>query len=196
MQEPTVVSARILAGLASLTVVVNQAEWQRRAETGCTAVVRLDVLDALLGLPVGLPITVTDLTVRERRVIDRLPNSVVEHRGYDVIRRVEPAADVTHAAVKARDWWCGLVRAGLFAPWCSRSMVLPSRPPNEAEAALQASYYGIGIVIETGTDHVTLVEPEPWVNHRVTPAGWWFTEEVYEQMTSTKSSPVTPTTDH
>jgi hypothetical protein len=195
-QRASVVTTQILGVRVVLTVVVNRDEWRRRADTRCAAITRTDVLDALLGLPLGIPVAVADLTDRERQAVNRLPNSLVQHRGYDVIRRVERVVNVKHAAVKAREWRGGLAQAGRFAPWCSRSIVLSTRPTNEAEAAMQASYYGIGIVVETGTGRVTLVEPEPWVNHRVTPAGWWFTEEVYEQMTSTKSSPVTPTTDH
>src|SRR5262249_13507189 len=77
---PRICRARMFGVRAWLTVSVNNAEWQRRERVGLGALTRWDVLDGLLGLPLGLPVPITALTPHERQLLSRLPDGVVEHR--------------------------------------------------------------------------------------------------------------------
>jgi hypothetical protein len=94
-------------------------------------------------------------------------------------------AECFFAIVFARTWPAALVDALKFAPFCARLTVLESRPADETEACLEASYYGVGLAVQTKNDHTMLVSPEPLVRRRVTAAGWWFTEETYRQIRAT-----------
>lgn len=170
---------------AWLTASVNNAEWRRRERVGLNALTRLDVLDSLLGLPLGLPVPLQGLTRHERRIVSRLPPGVVDRPGDLVIRRAEPVVECFFALVFARTWSAGLVDALKFAPFCARLTVLESRPADETEACLEASYYGVGLAIQAKNDHTMLVPPEPLVHRRVTAASWWFTEETYRQIKAT-----------
>jgi hypothetical protein len=167
---------------AWLSVSVNASEWRRRERYGLGALTGLDVLDGLLGLPLGLPVATEALTARERQLVSRLPRSVVVQCGDAVIRRAEPVVECSLAVVFARSWTAGLGDATKFAPFCQRLMVLASRPDDEIEACLHASYYGVGLLAHTVDRHVMLVSPEPLTGRRVTAASWWFTEEIYRQI--------------
>jgi hypothetical protein len=167
---------------AWLSVSVNNAEWRRRECVGLGALTGLDVLDGLLGLPLGLPVPLQALTTNERQLVSRLPNGVVEQCGDVVIRRAEPVVECFFALVFARTWAYGLADALKFASLCARLIVLESRPIDETEACLEALYYGVGLAVQTTNEHMMLVAPEPLGRRRVTAAGWWFTEEIYRQI--------------
>ena len=170
---------------AWLTVSVNNAEWWRRERVGPHALTRLEVLDGLLGLPLGLPVPLQALTTHERQIVSRLPDGVAEQRRDVVIRRAEPVVECFFAIVFARTWSAGLADALKFAPFCARLTVLESRPADEPGACLEASYYGVGLAVQAKNDHTMLVSPEPLARRRVTAAGWWFTEETYRQIRTT-----------
>ena len=102
-------------------------------------------------------------------------------RGWMVLRQVVQPLTVDLAVVPARSWRRGLEQAGRFARFCSRAVMLP-RPPRELDdLAMQADYYGIGVVVVDADDAV-LVVPEPFRRSRHTPAGWRFLEQVYAQL--------------
>lgn len=65
---------------AWLTLSVNNAKWRPRERVGLGAVTGLDLLDGLLGLPLGLPVPVEVLTTPERQLVCHLPHGVVEQR--------------------------------------------------------------------------------------------------------------------
>jgi hypothetical protein len=173
---------QVLGVRAWVAAAVNDAEWQRRERAGLGGLTGLDVLDGLLGLPLNVPIPVQALTGRERRLVQRLSPGVVDQHDGVLVRRAEPVLEVVLAVVFARAWAAGLVRASAFASYCPRLMVLPSRPADEALVCAQASYYGVGISVAAGNDYLMLVAPEPVAERRVTAAGWWFAEEVYQQL--------------
>lgn len=175
---------RLFGVKAWLALSVNDDEWRRREGAGLDGVTGLDVLDVLLGLPLGMSVRVDAMTTRERRLVSRLPDGVVEQRDGAVVRRAEPVIEVTLAVVFARSWPTGLVSASRFASYCPRLMVLSSRPVDEVSACTQASFYGTGVAVLAGNDPVMLMPPEPLVDRRVSAAGWWFTEEVYRQVKS------------
>ncbi|MDQ3900722.1 MAG: hypothetical protein M3319_09860 [Actinomycetota bacterium] len=176
---------RMFGVRAWLTASVNNAEWRRRERVGLDAMTRVDVLDGLLGLPLGLPVPLYALTTHERQLVSQLPPGVVDQPGDLVIRRAEPVVECFFALVFAPTWSAGLADALKFAPFCARLTVLESRPADETAACLEASYYGVGLAIQARNDHTMLVPPEPLVRRRVTAAGWWFTEETYRQIKAT-----------
>jgi hypothetical protein len=89
---------------------------------------------------------------------------------------------VQFAMVAATDWRVGLKRAGQFAPFCARAMLLPAPPANSGDLEAQASYFGIGVCLFVKRQLRMLVEPRPYARRRHTPALWWFAEEAYRQI--------------
>lgn len=196
MTDPTeslrlrISSVRIFNTRALLTLRINEPERRRREQLGLGALTRLDTLNGLLGLPLDLPVAMADLTARERKLVDRLAYGVVELDGETLTRRAKPVVAVQRAAVYAQSWQAGLVNAGKFAPYCERLMILRKEPPDDA--CLEASYYGVGVTVQTATGLRELLPPEPWIQHLVTPAGWWFTEEAYRQSFKSERPPCPP----
>jgi len=171
-------------------VAINDAERDRRHRAGLGALTDLATLDGLLNLPLGWPVNIADLTDTERRLVARLPDSAVEHRALidaTVIRWVQPVLRVLNAAVRARSWRIGLARVSRFAPYCTRSLILLS-DPSESErdyACWECCYHGVGLITTT-TGATPLVAPQPFprTTQRHTARSWWFTEEVYRQLTT------------
>lgn len=173
---------RIFGAAAGVAYRTNPAEVARRRACRSGTLTKLDVLDALMGLPVGFAVTQTDLTDTERTLVDRAPAGAVENLGGQVVRRAVPPVSVQLAVVRARDWRIGLKRAGRFAPFCARAMLLPAQPADWADAHMQASYFGVGVCVFAERTLQMLVEPRPYVRERHTPAQWWFAEEAYRQI--------------
>jgi hypothetical protein len=132
------------------------------------------------------------LTGRERHLLRSLPAGSIEFAGETVIRRAMVPLSVELAAVRASDWRRGLDQASLFAPFCSRTVVL-SRVPEDADVMLaEAAYYGIGVAVtETGEVRV-LADPEPFRKQAHKAAGWWFAEEVYAQVSGSAAGGCCP----
>jgi hypothetical protein len=160
----------------------DQAEVARRRAHRVGSFTEIDILDALMGLPAGLPVAWNELTDAERALVDRAPRGAIERHGERVVRWAVAPVSVLFAVVAANDWHSGLKRAGRFAPFCARAMLLPTLPPDWDDARMQASYYGIGICIFLDMRLHMLVRPRPYVRRRHTPAQWWFAEEAYRQI--------------
>jgi hypothetical protein len=173
---------QVFGAVAGVAYVPDPVEAARRDAVGLGAITGRAELDALMNLPVGIPVNAHEMTERELRLLRRAPRGVVEDDGVRLVRRVVAPVSVRFAIVGARTWQEGLVKAGRFAPFCARAMLL-SRPPTDLDdAAVQASFYGIGIsVFTTGTLRM-LVEPASYVRHQHTPAQWRFAEEIYRQI--------------
>ena len=184
LAEPRLRAGRVrLFGVTAwLALSVNDDEWRRRERAGLDGLTRLDVLDGLLGLPLGMPVRVDSMTIHERRLVSRLPDGVVEQHDGAVVRRAEPVIEVALAVLFSCSWSTGLVSASRFASYCPRMMVLSSHPVDEVSACIQASFYGTGVAVLVGNDPVMLMPPEPLEGRRVTAAGWRFTEDVYRQV--------------
>ena len=185
------VPVRIFGTRAHLAVRINDAERDRRHRAGLGALTDLATLDGLLNLPLGWPVDIADLTDTERRLVARLPDNAVEHRALidaTIIRRVQPVLRVLGATVRARAWRGGLARVSRFAPYCPRSLVLLSElsDSEKDEACLKCCYYGVGLIATTRNGMTPLVPPEPFSRATRVPAArrWWFTEQVYQQLTT------------
>lgn len=157
---------------------LDEAEAGRRRLAGAGAITSADALELLLGLPVGMPVPVTSLTRREEGALKVAPPGAVSIRNGQVTRHAVAPVTAELAVVAGRSWRYGLEKAGRFAPFCARAVVLRRRPRDLAEAQLQAGFYGVG-VIDAQSGEV-LVAPAPFRRHRWTAAGWRFLEEVYQ----------------
>jgi hypothetical protein len=173
---------RMFGTAAGVAYRLDHAEVARRREHQLGALTDLDVLDALMGLPVGMPVEQSSLTKAERALVDRLPAGVVEHRGEQLVRLAAAPLSVQSAVVAARNWKTGLKQAGRFAPFCVRAILLPAVPADVSELQTQASFFGVGVGVSVEGQMQLLVEPAPYEQTRHTPAQWWFAEEAYRQI--------------
>ena len=126
-------------------------ECDRRVAAGLGAITSPDVLRVLLGLPLGEPVPRAALTVAERSALRAVSQGVGSFDDSCVIRHVVPPLEVALALVPARSWRSGLERAGRFAPFCPRAMVLGVPPRDLDDLYMETGFYGIG-VIAAGSD--------------------------------------------
>lgn len=181
-------SVRIFGSLAAVNYELNDAEAARRREWRATRIPGLDVLDVLMGLPIGSPVTVDSLTDRERKLLSRAPQSAVDHDDQHVVRRAVAPLTARFAVVAARDWKVGLKRADRFAPFCERAVLLPALPADVDDLRVRASFSGCGVCVFVGKRLEMVVEPRAYVRRRHTPAQWWFAEEVFAQLSGSESA--------
>ena len=186
--DARVALVRVLGRSAAVMYRPDAGEFRRRHEVDLGAVTRMDHLELLLGLPHGCAVPCASLTGHERNLLRSLPAGSVESAGGTVTRRALAPLRVELAAVRANEWRRGLNQASLFAPFCSRAIVL-GRAPKDADAMLaEAAYFGIGIVLaETGEVQV-LADPEPFRRQGHKAAGWWFAEEIYAQVSGSAAA--------
>jgi hypothetical protein len=177
-----VAMVRVLGRSTAVMYRPDAGEFRRRRGVGLGAINRMDHLELLLGLPHGCPVPCASLTGRERQLLRSVPAGGIEATPSTVTRRALAPLRVELAAVRANDWRRGLDHASLFAPFCSRAIVLGRKPGNIDDMLGQAAYYGIGIVLAGAGEVEVLAEPEPFRSQGHKAAGWWFAEEIYAQV--------------
>lgn len=177
----------MFGAMAGVAYQVDSAESQRRRTGGHGAVTGLGIIDALLGLPTGIPVPGNAVSDRDRNLLRRAPSGALEIRGDQLVRHATVPLTVRFALVAARQWRDGLVKAGRFAPYCSRAMLLSRVPKDLDEAKMQAAFYGIGIYLVARGELITVVVPESFTGAGHSPAQWWFAEEVYRQVSASSS---------
>lgn len=161
-----------------LHIALDPAEHARRTGAGLGGIYSYGQLDLLLGLPVGMPVPVASLDARDRRTLKRLPAGAVTVTSGMVTRHAVRPCKVMLATVRGTVTQATMTRAGRFAPFCSRTIITPTRP--RADKLFEADFYGIGVVLEHDGQQETLVEPRPWRLMRHTCSGWAFVERAYE----------------
>jgi len=167
---------------AAIAYLPNHAEQARRRRAGLTAVTRLDQLDLMMDLPAGLPVHPGSLTEPSRRMIKRLPRGCVEATPDGVTRLIVKPLDVRLAIVSKTLWRAGLKYTSRFAPYCNRVLTLWGEPKDLGQAATEADFWGIGLVVNFKTSPRLVVAPERFEQYRHTPAGWSFAEEIWRQI--------------
>lgn len=181
-REGTQAVVPILGVQALLRYRFDVQEDDRRRQWRLGAIRDPEVLELLLGLPVGISVPVSSLTASERSALRLAPPGAVEVEAGLVTRRAVYPLAVDLALVAAQGWRTGLEVAGRFAPFCSRVMLL-RRWPNDAEnLRMQADFYGIGVVVANGVNVEVMVAPRPFQPWRFTAARWQFLEEVYQHV--------------
>lgn len=178
----------ITAGLAYRS---DETEVARRNGQASRAITQYEALDVLMGLPIGSLIAHEDLAQHEHAALRRVPQGAVEIGDADSVKRLAVAPiSVQLAVVTARDLKAGLKKAGRFAPFCARAVLLPTVPDQWEDARVQASYFGVGVFAFSGGRLQTLLEPAPYVRRRHTTSQWWFAEEAWKQVTESGSAEV------
>jgi hypothetical protein len=164
-------------------MALNTPEAKRRADASLESVPSLAMLDVLLNLPLGCPISVEDLSEHEEQQLRTAPHGCVEFTGTWVTRRLQVPTTVIAAVVRGTRWRTSLLRAAAFSAFTQRIVALQS-PPSSA-AVLEAQFVGVGIWVEreTGSFEEHLA-PEPFVPRYFKAAGWRFTENAYQAATA------------
>jgi len=171
---------------ATLAYRLDAGEHARRRAEGLLAVTELEKLDALLGLPTGLPVRMEALGGHVRRVIGRLPAGCVQVADGSVTRRIVRPLRVDLAVVTpdGEDWRAGLRKAGRFAAYCTRLLAIAGMPDDLAGAGAEAAYCGTGLVVNAATSQMMVVPPQSFTPTAHTAAGWRFTEQAYREIVS------------
>ncbi len=188
---------RVLGVPATVFFRADAGELDRRARTGQPPILRLGVLEALMGLPLGEPVPESALSERERCLLRAAPATAVSRQGGYVVRRAATPLRVELAVVESPHWHTALRRAGRFPPTCARAAIAGRRPKDEAVAAAEADYYGIGLGTRgcgaegsgtdgggahacgrTGCTGVHLLVPPAPARRRWTPVAWKLAETV------------------
>ncbi|MER6369469.1 hypothetical protein ABT255_14035 [Streptomyces mirabilis] len=163
---------------------LEEAEHVRRERVSAARFDHMADLECLLTLPVGISVPLQLLDRPERRAVRALPTGAADCDRKDVIRRAVRPLQVDLAVVRASTWRQGLERAGRFAPFCRRAMLLDRRPAYLDEILVEADFYGIGVFLASGSDVELLLEPEDYRPKRHTAAAWWFVEDLYQRVRS------------
>jgi len=160
-------------------------EIERRAAIGLGGILRESLLEALLTLPVDLPVPVGALDASTVRTLMAAPAGCVDFTDEIVVRRAVSPIRVLSAGVCAATWSDGLSQAGQFASYCSRYAVLTSDSDDLDRAVMEARYYGIGLATMTdGSASLTwLIPPAPFRATRETVASWHFAESALQAVT-------------
>jgi hypothetical protein len=162
----------------------DENERARRHRVGAERLDRMDALEALLQVPVGLPVPLASLAEPLCRAIGALPGGAAVVGDGQVTRNaVRPlAVDLVVVRSSGRNWRDGLKRAGRFAPFSRRALLID--PPSEEweTLLLEAAFYGIGILIPAGGGVELVLEPRAYRPRRHTAAAWRFVEQVYQRL--------------
>lgn len=173
---------RLHGAVVVLNYDLNHAEVERRGLAGLAAVTSPDALRVLIDLPVGTPVPLVAVDKTRLTLLRALPLGIVHFGDGCVTRLAVPPIDAGMVVVAAQAWRPGLERAGRFAPFCARTIILPRAPRDLDSLRMEADFYGIGVITCDDGVPVTVVPPEPFVRHRFTAAGWLFLEHVYQQL--------------
>lgn len=175
-------AARCSDARGDAVVLVKPVEHARRVAVGSGAITDLSVLHALMNLPLGQPVPIKDLARVTRNLLEQAPAGALDWPilSGTVLRLADQPVRVPLVVVRAGTWHAGLRRAGAFAPFAKRGVVLPQRPRRLDEYALEADYWGVGLwVTSRGGELEQIVPPEPWIQRYAKPAQWRFLENAY-----------------
>lgn len=172
----------VLGAQALIAYRADERERRRRALARAGALLRPEVLELLMSLPLDEPVPVASLTPAERRTLVRTPRGAVSRQEDTVVRHAVHPVRLDLAVVPGRGWESALERAGRFAPFCARAILVDGPLRRRQEAMVQADFYGIGLLAARGDGVEVVVAPRPFVRKRLTAAGWQFLEEVSRQL--------------
>ncbi|SNT64137.1 hypothetical protein SAMN05216276_11119 [Streptosporangium subroseum] len=172
----------ILGSQTLIAYRVDERERRRRACARAEALLRPEVLELLMSLPLEEPVAVSSLNPAERRTLAKIPLGAVSRHGEAVVRRAVQPIRVDLAVVPGRGWESALERAGRFAPFCARAILVEGPLRRPQEAMVQTDFYGIGLLLARKGAVEVVVPPRPFVRKRFTAASWQFTEEINQQL--------------
>ena len=179
--------AVVAGAVGDALVSCDYAEQARRRQVGLGAVTSLWLLDAVMSLPLGVPVRISDLSETTWAELRVAPDGVVAIDSGWVTRLLSPPVTVVAAVVRGNGWRRPLQRVGQFTPFAQRVVVLDKVPP--PRLLWEAQVTGVGVwIIEDGLV-VEVCAPEPFKRRYWKPAGWRFAERAYAASLSTKSLP-------
>lgn len=161
---------------------LDQREHDRRHAAAAGRLDRIGPLEALMALPVGIPVPLRSLDQRLRKAVRALPVGAAEVADGSVTRLAVRPMRAELAVVRARSWRDGLEAAGRFAPVCRRAMLLERETKGLDQLQVEAAYYGIGVLMPREQGLEMVVEPALYRPARHTAAAWLFVEEIYQQI--------------
>lgn len=173
----------VLGTQALLFYRLDEREHRRRRRSSASQIDSWATLETLMELPVGEAVPLASIPNEERKRIRSLPSWVAHRDQRMVLRHAVRPLSLDLAVVKVSNWRRGLELAGRFAPYCRRAMLLERAPTQIDEVMMEASFYGIGILVGTGDNVEMLLEPRPYRPERHTAAAWQFIEQLYAQLT-------------
>jgi hypothetical protein len=168
----------VVAGAAGDALVAcDLSEQARRREAGLGAVTSLWLLDAVMSLPWGVPVRLSDLSESTWEHLRVAPDGVVAIDADWITRLLSPPLTVVAAVVRDVGWRRPLQRVGQFTPFAQRVIVLDKVPP--LRLIWEAQVTGVGVwSIENGC-LAEVCAPEPFKQRYWKPAGWRFAERAY-----------------
>lgn len=161
-----------------LTFAVDHTVLADRRQRRAGPVTRLEVLNLLLRLPVGQETRVDWSEYELRLVTPHLGAALdlgVHPDGHVVVTRwLRPALNVDSALIAGISWDRAIAAASKFAPYCQRQVVLGDVPDDDHPFWLEANYYGVGVISESGRE---LLEAAPFSPRQYSGASWKFAEQ-------------------
>ncbi|MFE6126765.1 hypothetical protein ACFQ6Q_00610 [Streptomyces sp. NPDC056437] len=165
---------------ATLHLELDPTEHERRQACRLSGITNPGLLDTLMALPQGHLVPYAALTKRQKYDVHRAPRGVL-HYADSMVTRLAVRPGRVHLAT-VRSPTCSrtaLGNASKFAPFCARAVICRI-PPVRPETVAEFSFWGVGILIEHANGELeTVIEPEPHVVKRHTPAAWQFVEQAY-----------------
>uniref|UniRef100_UPI003C7BD782 hypothetical protein n=1 Tax=unclassified Streptomyces TaxID=2593676 RepID=UPI003C7BD782 len=160
----------------------DATEHTRRQRAAMADLTGLGPLETLLTLPVDIPVPLDSLNARDRAAVRRLPAGSVDRDRRTVTRHAVRPLHVDLAVVAAQQPRNALEAATRFAPFCSRAALLRRPAPRMDDFLNEASFYGVGVLVDSSSGIDMVLEPRPYRPRRHTAAAWNFTEELYQRV--------------
>ncbi|WP_353946513.1 hypothetical protein ABII15_36190 [Streptomyces sp. HUAS MG91] len=175
----------------ALVVRLNTAEIDRRQREGVAPLLDMPVLDALMQLPAGLPVSASSLSSQERKLLGHCPAGAVRRQGGMLVRHAVRPLRVDAAVVRSpRPTMDSLRRAGRFGAYSATSVWLDGPVEGAELLVMEAAVYGIGVVQgQAGEAPDLLVAPRGLPQPRHTAAGWLLAEQVFSELAGSDRVP-------
>lgn len=177
--------AKMLSLLGSDVLVFyrfDATEHARRRRVGMKALTGMGPLETLLTLPVDMSVPLDSLSTKDRAAVRRLPAGSADRDRRDVTRHAVRPLHVDLVVVTARQPRRGLEAATRFAPFCSRAVLLRRPAPRMDDLLNEASFYGVGVLVDSPSGVEMVLEPRAYRPQRHTAAAWRFIEELYQRV--------------
>lgn len=178
------VRLRGVFGHADVEVDLLEHDRRRGAGAGGRALGPMGALDALLMLPERVSVMVDEVDPVLLAKAAQSHAALVYPSPETVCRVGRPAASVRLFSLPTSDWRRGIQAAHRLAPYSARRLVLTTEPKSVDRLLLEASYWGIGVLIRSPKGERELLAPGEFSPTRYTGAAWLFDEDVYTQVWS------------
>lgn len=160
----------------------DATEHARRQSAAMTALTGMQTLETLLTLPVDMPVPLDSLSAGHQAALRRLPAGSVHRDRREITRRAVRPLHVDLAVLTGQQPRHALEAATRFAPFCSRAVLLRRPAPRMDDFLNEASFYGVGVLLDSPCDIEMVLQPRPYRPQRHTAAAWNFTEELYQRV--------------